>query len=124
VNWLDDGHLPVETDRHLALTDDEVTAAILAAARNARAHGHDVARRIVERDQFRVAYLRKGEDVGERRIGEKFGEQNARYGASPKRPEPPECPVLERDGTVWSSLSLGSAYPSGPATARRGQLVG
>jgi uncharacterized protein len=125
VEWLDEGRFPVDVNRHLELTDNEVTAAILAAARNPREPGHNAARRIVERDHFRVAYSRKAEDVGERRIAvlaiheaiiEKFGEENVRYGASPKRPEPPDFPVLERDGTVSSSLSLSDVMKQLPAS--------
>jgi hypothetical protein len=52
------GRLPTNPTEHLQLTDAEVTAALLAAARDSRAAGHAAARRIVDRDPFKLLWER------------------------------------------------------------------
>ena len=113
--WLPGGQFSPSVEDLLALTDNEVMVAMLAAVRDDGAAGHDPARRILERDHFRVAYQRKADDIGQRAIAtraifnatvERFSDENVRYGASRKRPDPPDFPVRERDGTSSSSLAL------------------
>lgn len=115
IAWLPDGRFSTSVDDHLAITDNEITAAMLAAERDPSAPGHDPARRILNRDHFRVAYSRKADDIGVRSLAaraiyaaavERYGPDLVRYAASPKRPDPPGFPVLERDGTVADSLAL------------------
>jgi uncharacterized protein len=123
--WLPDGRFPIDVHGHLAYTDNEITAAMIKAADQPDAPGHDPARRIMKRDHFRIAYQRKAEDIGQRALAtraiyeaacDKFGPENVRYGASPKRPDPPAFPVLERDGTSTSSLALSEVLNQLPAS--------
>jgi len=124
TEWLPQGRFSTAIDDHLAMTDNEVTVALLRAAPDISAKGHDPARRILERDHFRVAYSRKAEDMGERAHAAhaiyeatvvRFGAENVRFGASPKRPDPPDFPVRERDGTPASSLALSEVFTRLPA---------
>jgi uncharacterized protein len=61
--WLDGGRFPVDTARHLELTDNEVWAAMLDAARNSSARGHTAAQAIVERKHFKMLYERTRPDA-------------------------------------------------------------
>lgn len=109
--WLPDGRFPTDVPGHLALTDAEVTVAMRDAARDAGAPGHDPARRIIERDHFRVIYQRLPAD-GSFEVGalyeaarERYGEENVRYGGSPRRGDA-DFPVRNRDGSVVPVVSL------------------
>ena len=119
--WLPGGRFSTDIDAHLAVSDSAVLAAIHAAAADPLAEGHDPARRIVHREHFRIAYSRRPDDIGlatEAIAGaaaDEFGPENVRYGASPRRGEPPDFPVLDRDGSSVSSLSLSEVLTKLPA---------
>ena len=78
--------------------------------------------RIVERQHFRVAYQRRGDDTREtvqaiyRAARVQYGAENVRYGGSPKRGEPLGFPVRDRDGRSVSSLSLSEVLNDMPAS--------
>lgn len=120
--WLPEGRFPVTVGEHLSRSDNEVMAAITKAAADPEAPGHDPARRIATRQHFRVAYSRGPEDgPGDteaiaKAAAEHFGEGNVRYGKSPRRPDPPDFPVQERDGTSVSSLALSDVLKRLPAS--------
>lgn len=123
---LPDGMFPTDVAGHLALTDAEVTTAMRAAARDAGAPGHDAARRILERDHFRVAYQRRPDDSSfdvralfDAAV-ERFEPDNVRFGGSPKRGAA-DFPVLDRDGSVVSAESLSDVLAEIPAS--RNQYV-
>ena len=112
---LDGGHFSTSPDDHLKMTDIEVTAAMRKAARKENSKGRDPARRLLERNHFRVFYERRAEDVGVLRevpravfdaAVEEFGPEVVRHAASPKRGTPPDFPVLDRDGRSVPTLSL------------------
>jgi hypothetical protein len=50
--WLPGGGFSTRLVDHLAMTDNEVLSAILAAERDDQHPGHDPARRIVHRDHY------------------------------------------------------------------------
>jgi hypothetical protein len=121
--WLPGDHrFPTDIEGHLSRADSEVLVAIREAAANPGAHGHDPARRIVKREHFRIAYSRRPDDIGPATeaiasaAAAEFGAENVRYGASPRRGEPPDFPVLDRDGTSVSSLSLSEVLTKLPAS--------
>ena len=101
--WLPGGRFPTDVEGHLALTDSEVTVAMRAAARDPGAPGHDPARRITDRDHFRVVYQRLPAmapfevNALYEAARTHFGEDNIRYGGSPRRGDA-EFPVRNRDG--------------------------
>jgi hypothetical protein len=109
--WLPGGHFPTNVTGHLKYTDAEVTVAMRAAARDPAAPGHDPARRIVDRDHFRVVYQRLPAD-GSFEVNAlyeaaqiEYGEDNIRYGGSPRRGDA-NFPVRNRDGSVVPVTSL------------------
>lgn len=122
--WLPGGVFPTDAEGHLDRDDHSVLVAIKAAARDPSAKGHDPARRIVQRDHFRIADHRQPDDTGARAVAVRavaeaargeFGDDVVRYGASPRRGEPPDFPVQERDGRSVSSLSLSDVLSKLPA---------
>lgn len=113
--WVEGGQFSTDTARHLEVTDNEVTAALLHASRTPNAPGHDAARRLTGRDHFRVLYQRHPDDV---RINpeagkavfdaacERFGAQRCRYDRYSQRSGAPDFPVLTKDGRIASSLAM------------------
>ena len=114
--WLDGGAFSTSLEAHLAMTDNEATAGLLAEASNQQggpAHIH--ARRIVEREHFKVVYERNPEDV---RINPEagravfdglvaeFGANDIRSDHYRQRSGPPDFPVRLRDDDVVSSLAV------------------
>ena len=61
--WLPGGRYSTDIAKHLEMTDNEVLAAIHAAARDETSPGHFAARRIVRREHFAVLYSRRAEDL-------------------------------------------------------------
>lgn len=120
--WLPSGRFPTDIEGHLSRADSEVLVAIMQAAADPAKPGHDPARRIVKREHFRIAYRRRPDDLGlateaiARAAAAKFGAENVRYGASPRRGEPPDFPVLDGDGKSQSSLSLSEVLTKLPAS--------
>jgi HD superfamily phosphohydrolase len=120
--WLPDGKFPVDVASHMKRSDNEVLAAIAEAAADRDAPGHDSARRIMSREHFRVAYSRAPDDhTGDteaiaQATAENFDPENVRYGKSPRRPDPPDFPVQERDGSSVSSLALSDVLKRLPAS--------
>ena len=113
--WLDNGTFTTDVVEHLAMTDNEVTAAILKAARDAALPGHTAVRRIAEREHFRVLYNRNPNDVEVNpeagsaifRVAEaRFGSDALRHDAYTQQGGAPEFPVKARDGRIVSSLAL------------------
>lgn len=119
--WLEGGQFKTDVESFLKLTDAEVTAAMREAARDSGRPGHDAARRILDRDHFRVAYQRRPKDSSTavqalfRAAEKEYGVENVRYGGSPKRGEA-DFPVLDRDGCSVSALSLSPVLDNLPVS--------
>ncbi len=114
-DWLSGGQFPTDANRHLEVTDNEVTSALLHASRTPAAPGHDAARRLMCRDHFRLLYQRHPEDVainpeaGEAIFSaacEEFGEERVRRDRYSQRSGAPDFPVLTKDGRIASSLAM------------------
>jgi HD superfamily phosphohydrolase len=112
--WLADGRLSTALDDHLNQTDNEVMAAILAAARNPGARGHDAARRIVQRDHYRLVYQHNPDDVAvnpeaARAVAHaargRFSDTFVYYDTYRERRRGITFPVLAHDGRIVSSPS-------------------
>ncbi len=124
--WLPTGYFPVEIEEHLRITDNEVSSAILEAARDNGLLGHDPAGRIVNREHFRVLYERNPNDV---RVNpeagkavyeaarDKLGEEAVRYDAYNQRGGVIDFPVLGRDGRIVSSLASSETLNNVPIVA-------
>jgi hypothetical protein len=124
--WLPDRKFATDLNRHLALTDNEVTAALLSAAFDESKPGHQHARRIIRREHFKVLYSRNPADV---RInpeagaavfgaaGGEFGAENFRRDRYQQRSGPPDFPVRLRDGQTVSSLALSETLNNLPVVS-------
>ena len=56
AEWLEDDQFSIDTVGHLSITDNEVTVAILDAARDRKKPGHNWAKRLAKREHFRFFY--------------------------------------------------------------------
>jgi HD superfamily phosphohydrolase len=111
--WLPDGRYKIDLDSHLGITDNEVLVAIHRAAADESLPGHDPARRIVERDHYRVLYERRAEDRKRVLNPEKavhhaaarhFGEEAVSLDVYRQGSQSIDFAVLRDDDTVVSSL--------------------
>jgi hypothetical protein len=123
--WLPDGRFGTTTKEHLELTDAEVTTAIRTAAGDKDRPGHDPARRITNREHFRVLYRRHPKDVGvnpeaalavyEAAVKE-FGDTQVRFDQyRPRGAAAPDFPVRSSDDSVVSSLVMSEVLRMIPA---------
>jgi HD superfamily phosphohydrolase len=112
--WLVDGTFSTDIDHHLRMTDNEVTAALLEAALDRDKVGHVHARRIVQREHFKVLYARNPNDVkvnpeaGQavfEALATEFGGENFRRDRYRQSAGAPDFPLRLRDGQVISSLA-------------------
>lgn len=123
---LPGGQYPTAVPHHLDLTDNEVTAWILSASRDRDVHGHDPARRIANREHYKLFYMRHPEDMKVnlqpgRAVFEaakqKFGEENVRWDHQPAKGRAPEFPVLPKEGPITSSTSISEPLNHLPAAS-------
>ena len=121
--WLDGGKFSIDANRHLEMTDHEITAALWKAAFETDATGYLHARRIVQREHFRMLYERNPEDVESNPESGKaiYDELKSRYGSNLFRYDrynqssgAPNFPVRMRDGRIVSSLALSATLKSIP----------
>lgn len=122
--WLPGGQFSTDIEGHLRMTDNEVIAAMFEAARTPGSPGHDSAKRVVERNHFRILWtrnpddLRKNPDAGRvlsLRAKEQFDavEHSKKVGGGGTE----DFPVLMRDGRVVSSVALSETLEKLPAIA-------
>ena len=113
--WLDGGAFSTDLHDHLGMTDNEVTAGLLEAARDDSKPGHVNARRIVGREHFKLIYERKPQDfkinteAGKavfEALSSEFGADNFRRDRYRQESGLPDFPVKMRDGQVDSSLEI------------------
>lgn len=103
--------LPTSPDEHLLLTDNEVAASILKAGQNSQTLGHASAKRILERQHYRILYQRTQADPLDaakkihEAVGNKFGSDAVRMKKLPAKGAPPEFRVLLRDGKIASATA-------------------
>jgi HD superfamily phosphohydrolase len=106
---------PTDLEKHLRLTDNEVNAALMEAARDPTKPGHEAARRIVEHKHFKVLYERNPNDVSKnpeagRTVFEEavkvFGAENLRHDRHAKAGDIRDFPVLMKDGRIVSAIAL------------------
>ncbi|NQT83908.1 HD domain-containing protein [bacterium] len=122
--WLPRGTFDTDLEAHLNVTDAELTVALLEAARDHSKPGHDAARRIVERDHFRLLWQRNPKDwdinkeagpVLSRAVMKEFGPEAVRYDYVPVKGGLPDFPVKCKDGRIVSSLRLSQTLRTIPS---------
>ena len=125
-HWLRNCPPRIDGDTFVDFTDTEVMAAMVDAVRDGSRPGHDHARRIIDREHFKIAYelepgdfqytFNPGEAIAEA-LTEKFGPENVMHDEGGGAGAVDEFPVLTRDRRVLSSHALSEILPKMPATA-------
>jgi HD superfamily phosphohydrolase len=114
-DWLPGHQFTTSVEKLLSVTDNEVTAAMLKAAYDLKATGHDAARRIIRREHFRLLYQRHPEDVkvnleaGQaifEAAEKQFGGANVRHDRYPPKGGTSNFPVLMLDGSILPSITI------------------
>lgn len=116
---------PFATDlaSFLALTDNEVLAAIRLAAADKHQPGHETARRFCEREHYRRLYAWNARDARQRpdiveviyqEATRKFGAANLRLDSYPAKDSTVDFPVRLADGRVVSSASVSDVFSRVP----------
>ena len=128
-DWLEDGQFSTEVSDHLNITDNEVTAALVAAARNSNEPGNLHADRIVNRNHFKLLYKRNPIDfeinpaAGKLifdALSDQFEPTNFRYDKYPPKEGGPNFPVLLgdlRDGQVVASHKMSEVLNNIPVVS-------
>lgn len=118
--------LSIVTEDYLKLTDNEILVELFNAARNENHKGYDSARRIVNRQHFKLLYQRNPRDI---KINpdaamliyeaacEKFGVENLRFDRYKQSGNVYEFPVLTGDKQILSSLELSATLEKVPIVA-------
>lgn len=124
--WLDDGFFSTKLSKHVSMTDNEVTAALLDAAFSNKKKGHIHARRIVRREHFKRIYERNPTDVKVnpqsgtavfKALGDKFGKKNFRHDEYRQKGGAHDFPVKLRDSRIVSSLALSTNLKNVPVVS-------
>jgi HD superfamily phosphohydrolase len=124
--WISNGYLPVTLDKHLKLTDNEVTAELQKAARDENHPGHDPARRIINREHFRLLYHRNPDDFHKNPNAakaiydaacNKFGAENVRHDPYEQKKSVLDFPILDNDGRIVSSQAKSVTLKNVPIVA-------
>ena len=125
-DWLDDGRFPTAIEDHLRLTDNEVTAALLNAARDLGSNGHNHARRILDRDHYRLLYKRNPVDIEInpeaaramfKATCEKFDPNLIRLDQWRQKDSNVDFPVHSKDSRIVSSLAMSESLVHLPTIA-------
>jgi HD superfamily phosphohydrolase len=121
--WLEGGRLPADVGRYLALTDNEVMAAIFRLRDEDSVVG-EYAKRLADRGHFRVLYQLHPADrslsVTPAQVifdaaKAEFGEENVKHWGRADEAGAVVFPVLMRDGSVVSSVEAMEALNKVPA---------
>ena len=124
--WLPKKKFSISLEDHLRLTDNEVTAAMLDAALSEDGSGHLHARRIVNREHYKLLYERNPKDleinleagkVVFEALSTEFGDSQFRSDRYYQRSGAPDFPVKLRDGQVVSSLVKSEALSRIPVVS-------
>lgn len=123
IAWLECGRFSTDLSKHLAMTDNEVTAAMLEAAFNKDKPGHDYAQRVVCRNHFKVIYSRNPQDAlvnaeaGQavfEALCDKFGKGFFHWDRYREKGATHDFPVQARDGRIVSSLDVSHVIKNMP----------
>lgn len=117
LNWLPDGKFSVEPDKHIRMTDNEVNSAILSSYYDSKSKAHKEAKRMIERDHFKLFYspnqfdLRKNPrvtDIVFEKAEKEFGKERVKRDKYPPKKAADVFPVYLREGRIISSIERSS----------------
>jgi uncharacterized protein len=126
MRWLKNGRFSTIINEHLSITDCEVTSALRQIASDSSNNDHEFAKRIINRKHFKVIYERNPTDYDTnneaallicKAAEENFGKDKIRFDSYTQKGGFVDFPVLLRDGTVASSLSLSQTLAKIPVVA-------
>lgn len=127
ISWLPSGQFPTDVDGHLSYTDVDVLHGIQQASRNTGHPAHEFARRIFERDHYKVAYSLSSADLdihprpGQVIYGalcERFGADNVRHNIYYNTPGRVfDFPLLNQNNEVVSALGESKTLSAIPTSA-------
>ena len=128
AEWLPNGKFPSDVSGHLSRSDLDISSAIAEAAKDEGKKGHVHARRIVNRDHFRVLWQRNPEDIQSNSDAGQYVSDAAetRFGAENVRRDPYspaeatiDFPVEQRgsDRNVTSAQAISAVLPKVPVAA-------
>ena len=112
---LSEGTFAVDIEGHLQMTDDEVNAAMRAAAFDAKARGHRPANCIMRHAHFKVLYERNPQDAKvnsdpgaaiSRAAADHFGPEAVRYSKPKIKDVAADFPVRGRDSRIQPAISV------------------
>jgi HD superfamily phosphohydrolase len=121
--WLTNGTFSTDIEEHLALTDNEISAAFRAAAVESSERGHDHAQRIVLHNHFKRLYTPSRDDLRINPEGgtavfhaaeKELGPENVRYDRYAEKGQVYEFPVFTTDDSTVSSTSISQVLGSMP----------
>jgi HD superfamily phosphohydrolase len=124
--WLPGGAFPTTVSEFLQFTDNEVTSAILDAARESNKAGHEHARRIIGREHYRLLYQRNPDDLkrnlesGTRVLDalcKQFGADALRRDQYSQKSHPIDFAVRTRDDRIVSSIFISETLRKVPVFA-------
>jgi uncharacterized protein len=126
THWLPGGKLPTAPADHLARTDNEITAALLAAASDTKDPCHVFARRIICREHFRLLYERNPDDVSinphaaeavAEAAAKLYGGDSVHYYTYSEKNRALDFPVRQHDGRIVSCLSVSDVLKNVPVVS-------
>lgn len=124
--WLPEGYFPTALLDHLQLNDNTILTEMFMAADDVTLKGHDPARRIVNREHFKLVYQRNPRDINEnpdsakaffKAACDKFGVNNVRKDNYKQGGNGYEFPVITEDNQILSSLELSDMLKNVPIVA-------
>lgn len=126
IRWLPEGKFSIDINKHLAMTDNEIIAALYKSANDPAESNCTLARRIIHRNHFKVLYQRNpkdkdvnpeaGQAIFEAALS-KFGSESFRHDRYPQQSGAPEFPVKMRDDQIYSSLAISSTLCNVPVVS-------
>ncbi|PPA79863.1 MAG: hypothetical protein C00003105_00066 [ANME-2 cluster archaeon HR1] len=124
--WLPNGYFHTALLDHLQINDNTILTELFKAADDVTLNGYDPARRIANREHFKLLYQRNPRDVNKNPDSakavfeaacDKFGVNNVRDDNYKQRGNGHEFPVITDDNQILSSLELSDTLKNVPIVA-------
>jgi HD superfamily phosphohydrolase len=126
IKWFGRNGMPIELDAFLQLSDEEVMVEIRRAVVDHEHIGHDDAKRIIDRQHFKVLYERNPNDFKKNLDAAKaifdasktaFGEENVKLDSYRQKRSGTNFPVRFRDSRIVSSVAESDVLQNVPVVA-------
>lgn len=113
LNWLPDRKFSVKPDKHIRMTDNEVNSAILSSYYDKTSKANKEAKRMIDRDHFKLFYASKQFDLQKnpktteillKKAQEVFGTENIKHDQYLPKKAADVFPVLLRDDRIIPSI--------------------